>query len=196
MHDLAMLYYQDLFGNSSGGIALNDVADIIMGQAPSSDSYNENGEGMTFYQGRTDFGMLFPKERLYTTAPSRLAKKGDVLFSVRAPVGDVNIASDNCCIGRGLAAINNKLGFDSNASIYYALIAAHPDFDIYNGSGTVFGCINKNEMNNTKLKIDTIHKRKIFHSKVWTLLEKSALTDKENIKLDALKKSYLKKFFD
>ena len=196
MHDLAMLYYQDLFGNSSGEIALNDVADIIMGQAPSSDSYNESGEGMTFYQGRTDFGMLFPKERLYTTAPSRLAKKGNVLFSVRAPVGDVNIASDNCCIGRGLAAINNKLGFDSNASIYYALIAAHPDFDIYNGSGTVFGCINKNEINNTKLKIDTINKLKIFDSKVSTLFEKSVSTVKENIKLVALKKSYLKKFFD
>ena len=79
---------------------LIDIANITMGQSPDGTSYNEIGEGVLFYQGSTDFGMRFPSVRQYTTAPSRFAKKGDILMSVRAPVGAVNIANNDCCIGR------------------------------------------------------------------------------------------------
>lgn len=96
---------------------LIDIANITMGQSPDGSSYNEVGEGMLFYQGSTDFGMRFPSVRQYTTAPSRFAKKGDILMSVRAPVGSINIANNDCCIGRGLSAINSKLG--SISHLYY-----------------------------------------------------------------------------
>ena len=96
---------------------LIDIANITMGQSPDGTSYNEIGEGVLFYQGSTDFGMRFPSVRQYTTAPSRFAKKGDILMSVRAPVGAVNIANNDCCIGRGLSALNSKIG--STTHLYY-----------------------------------------------------------------------------
>ena len=85
---------------------LSDIAEITMGQSPDGKSYNENGIGTVFYQGRAEFGTRFPTRRLFTTEPKRMAKKFDTLMSVRAPVGDTNIANEDCCIGRGLAAIH------------------------------------------------------------------------------------------
>lgn len=93
---------------------LIDIANITMGQSPDGTSYNEIGEGMLFYQGSTDFGMRFPSVRQYTTAPSRFAKKGDILMSVRAPVGAVNIANNDCCIGRGLSALFKNRFYSSH----------------------------------------------------------------------------------
>lgn len=91
---------------------LSDIADITMGQSPDGSSYNEEKKGEIFFQGSTDFGWRFPTVRQYTTAPSRLAKKGDILLSVRAPVGTLNIADNDCCIGRGLASIRSKYGWE------------------------------------------------------------------------------------
>ena len=85
---------------------LSEIAEITMGQSPDRKSYNENGIGTVFYQGRAEFGTRFPTRRLFTTEPNRIAKKFDTLMSVRAPVGDTNIANKDCCIGRGLAAIH------------------------------------------------------------------------------------------
>ena len=79
---------------------LSDIAEITMGQSPDGKSYNENGIGTVFYQGRAEFGTRFPTRRLFTTEPKRMAKKFDTLMSVRAPVGDTNIANEDCCIGR------------------------------------------------------------------------------------------------
>ena len=89
---------------------LSDIANIAMGQSPAGETYNENGNGMIFYQGCTDFGTRFPVPRVYTTAPTRFAKSGDILMSVRAPVGTLNVAIEDCSIGRGLAALNSKIG--------------------------------------------------------------------------------------
>ena len=91
----------------SNGV-LSDVANITMGQSPDGSSYNEYGEGIIFYQGSTDFGLRFPDIRQYTTSPNRYANKGDILMSVRAPVGALNIANNDCCIGRGLSALSSK----------------------------------------------------------------------------------------
>lgn len=107
----------------------------------------------------------------------------------------MSISTGDCCIGRGLAAIHNKLGFENNAAIYYTLFAAHSDFDIYNGSGTVFGCINKTDLNSAKLKLGNIELLKAFNSKVSALFEKCISVLCENQKLLALKQAYLKKFF-
>lgn len=92
---------------------LNSIAVITMGQSPSGKSYNEDGIGEVFYQGRAEFGTRFPTRRLFTTEPKRMAEAGDVLLSVRAPVGDLNVAYEKCCIGRGLAAVHSKIGNNS-----------------------------------------------------------------------------------
>lgn len=92
---------------------LSDIADITMGQSPSGNSYNEDKNGTIFFQGRAEFGFRFPSVRLYTTEPKRMAQSNDTLMSVRAPVGDINVAHTDCCIGRGLAAIHSKSNHQS-----------------------------------------------------------------------------------
>ena len=89
-------------------VPLSDIATITMGQSPHGDSLNESGEGTLFFQGSSDFGDVSPSNRVYTTAPTRMAKSGDILLSVRAPVGTSNIALHSCCIGRGLASLRGK----------------------------------------------------------------------------------------
>ncbi len=119
---------------------LSDIAEITMGQSPSGSSYNENGEGKVFYQGRAEFGPFFPHRRLYTTEPKRMAQEGDTLMSVRAPVGDLNVANEDCCIGRGLAAIHSE---GRQSFVHYLVRAKWRQFDTFNGDGTVFGSINR-----------------------------------------------------
>ncbi|MFR3459991.1 MAG: restriction endonuclease subunit S [Anaerobutyricum soehngenii] len=121
---------------------LSDIANITMGQSPSGDSYNIIGKGCPFYQGSTDFGAIFPTMRMYTDKPSRYAKVLDTLLSVRAPVGSLNIAYENCCIGRGLASIHGK--YDNNTFVRYLLKNNRWYFDNINNSGTTFGSITKN----------------------------------------------------
>ena len=130
---------------------LIDIANITMGQSPDGTSYNEIGEGVLFYQGSTDFGMRFPSVRQYTTALSRFAKKGDILMSVRAPVGAVNIANNDCCIGRGLSALNSKIG--STTHLYYILNDLRIAFDQRNAAGTTFGSITKEDLYNLPIVI-------------------------------------------
>ena len=120
---------------------LEDIAEITMGQSPAGNSLNENREGMIFYQGSSDFGFRFPSIRVFTTEPKRLAVANSVLFSVRAPVGDINVAKEVCCIGRGVASIKSKYGHDSY--LFYAMKSLHKLFDSFDGEGTVFGSINK-----------------------------------------------------
>lgn len=123
---------------------LSEIANITMGQSPDGSSYNEEGNGTVFYQGSTDFGIRFPSIRMYTTEPSRFATKGDILMSVRAPVGDTNIANTDCCIGRGLAALNSKIG--SITYLYFILDYLKAKFDLLNSVGTTFGAITKDEL--------------------------------------------------
>ena len=133
--------------------SLSDLTEITMGQSPSGKSYNETGDGMLFYQGRAEFGDRYPSIRLYTTEPSRIAEQNSVLLSVRAPVGDTNIAYNKCCIGRGLASITAKHGF--NSFIFYMIKSLKDQFDLYNGEGTVFGSINRDSLNSMKVIVPT-----------------------------------------
>ena len=130
---------------------LSDIAEITMGQSPDGKSYNEDGIGTVFYQDRAEFGTRFPTRRLFTTEPKRIAKKFDTLMSVRAPVGDTNIANEGCCIGRGLAAIHSK---DKHQSfVHYTVLSLRSQLDVFNGEGTVFGCINRDALNNMEVVI-------------------------------------------
>ena len=145
----AMAYNENLKRNIPEGWndgIFADIANITMGQSPDGSSYNETGEGEIFYQGSTDFGIRFPSVRMYTTSPTRFAKQGDILMSVRAPVGAVNIANTDCCIGRGLSAINSKIG--SITYIYYVIHYLKVRFDSLNTAGTTFGSITKDELFN------------------------------------------------
>ena len=132
---------------------LSDVANITMGQSPDGSSYNELGEGSIFYQGSTDFGLRFPSIRQYTTSPNRCANKGDILMSVRAPVGALNIANNDCCIGRGLSALSSKIG--SITHLYYLLNDFRLKFEGMNSAGTTFGSITKDELFSLPVVIPT-----------------------------------------
>ena len=128
---------------------LENVANITMGQSPKGSSYNEAGEGIMFFQGSTDFGWRFPVARQYTTEPSRIAEEDDILLSVRAPVGTLNIADTRCCIGRGLAAINSKVG--ANSYIFNVMQDFKKLFDMINSVGTTFGSITKDDLYSLQL---------------------------------------------
>lgn len=117
--------------------------DVTMGQSPPSSTYNEIGSGLPFFQGKTDFNFRFPSNRIYCTEPKRMAKKYDTLISVRAPVGDINLAAEDCAIGRGLAAARHKSG--SFSFSYYAMNSLSKYFEVFEGEGTVFGSINQKD---------------------------------------------------
>lgn len=127
---------------------LGDACAIVMGQSPSSEFYNESGQGLPFHQGVTDFGHLFPKDRVFCTVENRLANDGDILFSVRAPVGRINIANKKIVIGRGLSAIRNKAGHQ--AFVYFQLKHIFQEEDIM-GGGTIFKAVTKDDVHGIKL---------------------------------------------
>jgi type I restriction enzyme S subunit len=128
---------------------LSDIATIVMGQSPEGDTYNKNNNGMIFYQGRTDFGHRFPDITTYTTNPKKKALKDDILISVRAPVGDLNISTQDCAIGRGIGALRSKL--KCNSHLFYTLQNLKSHFDISDGEGTIFGSINKDDLHNLEV---------------------------------------------
>ncbi len=151
----AQTIYQQMFiDNARSDWAegtLSDIADITMGQSPSGSSYNEDGTGTIFFQGRAEFGFRFPSVRLYTTEPKRMARSNDTLMSVRAPVGDLNVAHMDCCIGRGLAAIHSKSHHQS--FVLYTMFSLKKQLNVFNGEGTVFGSINRNSLNDMPILI-------------------------------------------
>lgn len=141
---------------------LGEVCKVTMGQSPPGESYNKTGEGVPFFQGRADFGFRFPTKRIFTTNPKRLAQKFNTLVSVRAPVGDMNIAYENCCIGRGLAAVIEK---DGNSSFtYYFLTHLTDNFKKFEDNGTVFGSINKTDFEGMNCVIPTHRLITVFES--------------------------------
>ena len=129
-------------------IKLKDIADINMGQSPSGSSYNNNGRGIPFLQGNKTFGFLYPTIDTWTTEPKKIGKKNSVLMSVRAPVGDLNIANKDICIGRGLCSIEMKNG--NNQYLYYLLKNSIKKIKM-KSTGTVFDSINRKELENIEI---------------------------------------------
>jgi type I restriction enzyme S subunit len=123
--------------------SVKDEFRVVMGQSPPSATYNLDSAGLAFFQGRADFGFRFPEARVYCTAGSRFADRDDSLVSVRAPVGDVNIAWNHCVIGRGLAAVRHRTG--SASYTYYSMQALADEFNLFQGHGTLFGSIGRLE---------------------------------------------------
>lgn len=191
LEDMAMAIFQTNFSGYGDGGSLADVAEIVMGQSPKGDTYNENGDGTVFYQGRAEFTWRFPERRLFTTDPKRMAKENAVLMSVRAPVGDINIANEECCIGRGLAAISSKTGKQS--FIIYLMKSLKAKLDVYNGEGTVFGSINKEAL--SKLPISNYNKEDIdqFDNLVSPIDKEIRLLSDENSRLVEIRDALLTK---
>jgi type I restriction enzyme S subunit len=122
---------------------VDEEFDLTMGQSPPGDTYNEIGDGVPFYQGSSDFGFRFPTRRMYCTVPTRLAKAGDTLVSVRAPVGDINMSLEECAIGRGVAAVRHKTG--SRSYSYHFMWSIKSALARFEAEGTVFGSIGKKD---------------------------------------------------
>ncbi len=132
-------------------VTLPSVAHIIMGQSPPSSVYNSVGKGLPFYQGKTDFGELFPKPRMYCTAPIKIAEANDILISVRAPVGPTNISPARSCIGRGLAAIRPKSNLDQKYLLYF-LRFYEPQLAQL-GQGSTFEAVGKKELEDIEIPL-------------------------------------------
>ncbi|MHB8087368.1 MAG: N-6 DNA methylase [Anaerolineaceae bacterium] len=133
---------------------ISEIAEIISGQSPEGVFYNESGIGLPFYQGKTDFGKIFlEKPRVWTKKVTREAIKNDILMSVRAPVGPVNISTEKICIGRGLCAIRPKENIDYKF-IFYCL--KHIEKEISGGGGSIFDSISKDQIGAILLPIPPI----------------------------------------
>ncbi|WP_411873583.1 restriction endonuclease subunit S [Vulcanococcus limneticus] len=122
---------------------LRDVCRLTMGQSPKSETYNELGNGMAFHQGVSDFGNRYPTDRLFCTADGRMAEAGDILFSVRAPVGRMNIANKPIILGRGLSAIRHLQDFQ--AFLWEQLRNSFTKIDMI-GNGAIFASVTKEDM--------------------------------------------------
>ncbi|MGG4609670.1 restriction endonuclease subunit S [Providencia sp. Me31A] len=165
--------------------------DVTMGQSPPSSTYNEIGIGLPFFQGKTDFGFRFPTNRVYCTAPKRMANKNDTLISVRAPVGDINLAAEDCAIGRGIAAARHKSGCISFT--YYSMNSLSKYFEVFEGEGTVFGSINQKDFKALlfiKYPFELINKFDFFCSEWDKRIDVQSI---ENIVLTKLRDTLLPK---
>ena len=170
---------------------LSDIAIITMGQSPNGETYNLDGYGTILYQGRTDFGRRYPTARVYTTSPTRYAKEGDVLLSVRAPVGDLNIAPHNCCIGRGLASL--KTNTNSPSFLYYQLQNLSDVFNVSDDEGTIFGSINKDDLYNIEIVIPKMEQIQMFENQASIIDKDIELRDSEINKVTELQSLLLAK---
>ena len=132
---------------------LKDEFHFVMGQSPKGDSFNDTGIGIAMFQGNADFGFRFPKERIYTTEPTRFAEPLDTLISVRAPVGAQNMAKVKCCIGRGVAAFRHIKNTDWYTYTYFKLNYLMVEIKKFNDEGTVFGSISKSDFEKIEVVI-------------------------------------------
>jgi len=132
---------------------LGDEFDFTMGVSPPGESYNEEGIGIPMYQGNADFDFRFPKRRIYTTDCKKLAYKNDILISVRAPVGAQNMANEECCIGRGVAAFRYSRNKSFYSYTYYKLMSLMDEIKQFNETGTVFGSISKTDFESIDITI-------------------------------------------
>ena len=164
---------------------LKDIANITMGQSPPGESYNEEKIGTIFYQGCTDFGNRFPTNRKYTTQPTRFAKASDILLSVRAPVGTMNISKEVCCIGRGLAALNSKN--DCMPYLFGVMSNLKQIFDRRNTDGTTFGSITKDDLFSIKVISPSENLINQFDNIVGPMFHQQNTSEFQNIELSELR---------
>ena len=169
-------------------VKLKEICTINMGQSPESSSYNQIGDGIPFYQGNADFGELNPITRFYCTKPTKIAAKGDILLSVRAPIGALNIASDTCCIGRGLAAISPRGKITETKYLFYVLKHKNPELN-HKGTGSTFKAINKQSLSQLQCPLPPLEIQQSIYKTLDAVQELLALRRQQLAELDNLIKS-------
>ncbi len=175
-------------------IKLGEAAEITMGQSPKSTYYNKEGMGIPFIQGVSTFGENYPRIETYTTEYNKEAQKGDLLFSVRAPVGRINVANQTIAIGRGLASLKVKKGY-SKSYIYYLFKKIGNQLDSI-GSGTVFSSINKKELINLKIRVpEKLHDQCKIADRLRKIDEKIEINNHINDNLLELNNKVFSKIF-
>ena len=173
--------------------SLKDIATITMGQSPESSSYNEERNGIPFYQGNADFGELYPTVRVWCNNPKKTAKENDILISVRAPIGALNYATEKCCIGRGLAAITIENDFERN--YVFHLLKAQKNKLNNKGTGSTFKAIGKSVLEEIQVPVISIEQQEIS-MKLMDTIEQIVRHRKQELKsLDTLIKSRFTEMF-
>ncbi len=166
-------------------VKLIEFCKINMGQSPVSSSYNKNDNGMPFFQGNADFGEIHPNIRVWCNAPIKIAYPGDILISVRAPIGALNIANVECCIGRGLASLTSDKNKCFQKYLWYALESKVDDLNS-KGTGSTFKAISKSVLLDTEIPLPSLDSQKeisdIF-DKITTLIKsrKKQIINLENL---------------
>jgi len=146
---------------------LPDIANVTMGQSPPGSTYNEAGKGLPFFQGKADFGSRYPTARVWCTAPNKIARMGDILMSVRAPVGPTNVANQRCAIGRGLAAITPVGGIPSEF-VLFALRLQEPELAL-SGTGSTFTAISRDDIDDIEINVPPLAEQKRAVAKIEEL---------------------------
>lgn len=173
-------------------VKLSELADITMGQSPKSDFYNLDGNGLPFLQGNRTFGDKYPIFDTWTTFVTKEAEAGDVIMSVRAPVGDINITPLRICLGRGVCGLRHKEG--AQEFLYY-LLRANKENLVNRENGTVFGSINKNDISNLEVLVPSLEEQIEIGLTLKTIDDKIENNKKINHHLAAISKNYLKIFY-
>ena len=175
-------------------VKLGDIIDITMGQSPKSQFYNKINKGMPFLQGSSTFGHLYPSFEIYSSDIKKIAVNGSILMSVRAPVGDLNMANTDICIGRGLCSINGK-NKSLNRYIFY-LLNYYKSKIVNIQTGTVFGAISKDNILNFKVSIPQSEKEQKYIASILSALDdKIELNNKTNKILEEMAQTIFKEWF-
>lgn len=172
---------------------LRDEFDFTMGASPPGESYNEEGIGIPMYQGNADFGFRFPTNRVFTTDPKRFAEKYDTLISVRAPVGEQNMANERCCIGRGVAAFRFRKDNSFYTYTYCKMKSLMDEIKKFNETGTVFGSISKSDFENIEIIIPDKNSILKFQNEVKPIDEKIIINQAQIRTLTVLRDTLLPK---
>ena len=173
---------------------LDSICGMKMGQSPDSSSYNENGKGIPFFQGNADFGVIHPTVRVWCDAPTKIAYEGDILISVRAPIGALNIANTECCIGRGLAALTVDETVCDKQYLWYGLASKVDELNS-KGTGSTFKAISKNVLAETEIPLPTIDIQKQISLKLDNVCNLISLRKQQLSKLDELVKARFVEMF-
>lgn len=179
--------------------SLEELCEIILGQSPSSDSYNSIGNGLPFFQGKSEFGEVYPTAVIWCTAPKKIALAGDILMSVRAPVGPTNLAKEKCCIGRGLAAIRPYPNI-MNRDFLWLQLQYLESYLVGKGQGSTFQAIGSKELKGLQIFAPDLTNQKRIAIQLKTQLAEVEMTRKATeamlSDLDGLPKKILGQAFD